>query len=69
MRIISQSENYQTALEDSLYQVSNQLSDILDSRSWRLLTTVQNLRMKLVPKGGALERLLFKRGDGSGDQK
>jgi glycosyltransferase involved in cell wall biosynthesis len=68
MRIISQSEDYQATLEDSLFEVSNQLSDILDSRSWRLLRTVQNLRMKLVPEGGILERLLFGGRDETGDQ-
>lgn len=68
MRIISQSEDYQAALEDSLFVVSNQLSDIFNSRSWRFLRTVQNLRMKLVPNGGFLERLIFGGKNGSADQ-
>ncbi|MFL7891736.1 MAG: glycosyltransferase [Anaerolineales bacterium] len=48
--IISHSEEYQSDLEDRLYSVDNQLKEILDSRSWRYLKKIQNLRLKFIPK-------------------
>jgi hypothetical protein len=62
LRIISQAEDYQAGLENSVYEVSNQLNDIVESRSWQILRAMQNLRLKIVPKGGALDRLIFGRG-------
>jgi hypothetical protein len=61
MRIISQAEDYQAGLENSLYEIGNQLNDIKNSRSWQIIKSVQNLRMKIVPKGSALEQILFGR--------
>ena len=62
LRIISQAEDYQADLENSVYEVGNQLNDIIESRSWQTLKAMQNLRLRIVPKGGALDRLLFGRG-------
>jgi hypothetical protein len=62
VRIISQAEDYQADLESSVYEVGNQLNDIIESRSWQTLKTLQNLRLRIMPKGGALDRLLFGRG-------
>ena len=59
LRIISQAEDYQANLESSLYEVGNQLNDILESRSWKSLKSFQNFRLKIIPKGGTLDRLLF----------
>ncbi|UCD42029.1 MAG: glycosyltransferase [Chloroflexota bacterium] len=59
LRIISLAEDYQADLENSLYEVGNQLNDILESRSWKSLKTMQNLRQRIMPKGGTLDRLLF----------
>jgi hypothetical protein len=61
MKIISQAEDYQAGLENSLYEVGNQLNDIINSRSWHIMKSIQNLRMKIVPKGSALEQILFGR--------
>jgi glycosyltransferase involved in cell wall biosynthesis len=61
MRIISQAEDYQAGLENSLYEVGNQLNDIISSRSWQVMKRIQNLRMKIMPKGSALEKKLFRR--------
>lgn len=59
LRIISHAEDYQANLESSLFQVSNQLNDILESRSWKFLKSLQNLRLRIIPKGGRLDQLLF----------
>ena len=50
-RIISQAEDYQSGLEERLHAVDNQLNEIHNSRSWRLLKQIQKLRLKLIPKG------------------
>ena len=50
-RIISYAEDYQADLEERYYAVNNQLTEINNSRSWRLLKQVQNLRLKIIPKG------------------
>jgi len=49
-RIISQAEDYQSGLEERLHAVDNQLNEIHNSRSWRLLKQIQKLRLKLIPK-------------------
>lgn len=59
--IISHAEDYQAGLENSLYETGNQLNDIISSRSWQIMRNIQSLRMKIVPKGSALERILFGR--------
>ncbi|MGW8142778.1 MAG: glycosyltransferase [Anaerolineales bacterium] len=59
LKIIAHAEDYQADLESSLFEVANQLNDILESRSWKSLKALQNLRLRIMPKGGTLERLLF----------
>lgn len=59
MRIISHAEDYQSSLENSLYAVSNQLEEIRGSRSWQIIQSLQNLRLKIFPKGSKLEQILL----------
>ena len=61
MRIISHAEDYQAGLENSLYEVSNQLNEIVNSRSWQIMKSIQSLRMKIIPKGSSLEQIIFGR--------
>lgn len=48
--ILSHAESYQSDLEDQLFATKNQLSAIHDSRSWKLLVKLQELRLKILPK-------------------
>jgi len=50
MSILSHAEEYQSGLEDRLFAANNQLNEIHNSRSWRLLKQLQKIRMKVVPK-------------------
>lgn len=49
-RIIAHAESYQSELEEELFAASNQLSEIHNSRSWRMLKKIQNFRLKVLPK-------------------
>ncbi len=62
LKVISQAQDYQADLESSLNDTSYRLNDILESRSWRLLQKVQQLRLRIIPRGSIPERLLFNQG-------
>lgn len=49
-RIIAHAERYQSGLEGELFAASNQLSEIHNSRSWRMLKKIQNFRLKVLPR-------------------
>ena len=48
--ILSHAESYQSDLEDQLFETKNQLGEIRDSRSWKFLVKLQELRLKILPK-------------------
>ena len=48
--ILSHAELYQSDLEDQLFATKNQLDAIHNSRSWKLLVKLQELRLKILPK-------------------
>lgn len=48
--IISHAEDYQSDLEERLFAAQNQLNEIHNSRSWKLLKQIQNMRLKIIPK-------------------
>ena len=72
LRIANQTEQYQQELEDTIQQlnaknieldreavtVSNQLREIIESRSWQLMQIIQKGRLWLVPQGSLRERVL-----------
>jgi hypothetical protein len=54
-------EGQLTEKERRVDELEHQAEEIFTSRSWRLLNVVQRLRLKLIPRGGRLERLLLRR--------
>ena len=48
--IISHAEDYQSSLEERLFATENQLIEIHNSRSWKLLKQIQKMRLKVLPK-------------------
>lgn len=41
-------------------QLQNQLAEIFNSQSWKLIQRFQALRLKLIPRGGSVEKMLGK---------
>jgi hypothetical protein len=55
----------QAAALDRAAQLAHlQLEEIRESRSWRLIQKLQRLRLRLIPQGSSLERILLRRGKG-----
>lgn len=48
--ILSMAETYQSGIEEQLFATSNELEEIRDSRSWKLLQQIQKLRLKIIPR-------------------
>jgi glycosyltransferase involved in cell wall biosynthesis len=48
--IISHAEDYQSDLEERLFAAQNQLNEIHNSRSWKILKQIQKMRLKIIPK-------------------
>jgi hypothetical protein len=47
-------------LDREMNTVANQLRDIRESRSWKFMQNLQNIRLRLLPVGSRRERLLEK---------
>jgi SAM-dependent methyltransferase len=52
--------NQVVELDREMNTVANQLRDIRESRSWKFIQGLQNIRLKLIPQNTGRERLLFK---------
>jgi hypothetical protein len=58
LSVIQQSIEYNNELIESVGALTEQVEDILESRSWRMMKKFQNIRLKLIPPGGSGERML-----------
>ena len=56
--VIQQSIEYNNELRENVGALAEQVEDILESRSWRIMKKFQNIRLKLIPPGGSGERML-----------
>lgn len=64
-RVIKQADEYLQELEEKNVELDrvavttgNQLEEVLNSRSWRILQKLQQTRIKLIPQGSRIEKFL-----------
>jgi glycosyltransferase involved in cell wall biosynthesis len=58
--ILDQAYTYQQGSEQYYKDLSEQINEILVSRSWKAFQFLQSLRLKFLPKGSEAEKLLYR---------